>query len=66
MIDTIWVTAIANLMAPNVPCVHEAAEPGEARRSGFRAHPNLGLSQPARQAARSAALREMALLDAVD
>jgi hypothetical protein len=52
-------------MAANVSDVHEAPEPAAGRRRGFRARPNLHLSRPARQAARSAALREMLLLDAV-
>jgi len=52
-------------MAANVPCVHEAPEPTEGRHRGFRALHILHPSRPARQAARSAALREMALLDDV-
>jgi hypothetical protein len=47
-------------MSPNVSAVHEVPEPGEARRRDFRALHDDTLSQPARQAAQSAALREMA------
>jgi len=50
-------------IAYNVPCVHEAPEPTEGRRRRFHALPDLHLSWPAWQAARSAALREMSLLD---
>jgi hypothetical protein len=48
--DSVDPFQLGQFVSANVPCVHEAPEPGNARRRGFHALPDLPLSQPAWQA----------------